>query len=58
MGKLHNILTPAELKKLSQSEKNDLQKKMTQHIKNDPMLKEIVRLHGKVRKHLKEKLKK
>jgi hypothetical protein len=57
MGKRHNIITPAELKKLDQKKKADLQKEMTQHIKNDPMLKEVVKLHGKARKHLKNKLK-
>lgn len=58
MGKLHHIFTPAELQKLSPREKTDLQKKMTQQIKNDPMIDAIIKAHGKLRKQLKEKLKK
>ncbi len=58
MGKLHHIFTPGELQKLSPAQKRDLQKKMAQQIKNDPMLDAIIKLHGKARKQLKEKLKK
>lgn len=58
MGKLHHIFTPAELAKLDAREKKDLQKRMTQHIKDDPMIDAIVKMHGKARKRLKEKLKK
>ena len=56
MGRLHNIITPAELKKLKNREKA-LQKKMTQLLKDDPMLREAVRLHQKVATHIKQKLK-
>lgn len=56
MGKLHNIVTPAQLKKLKNREKA-LQREMTRHIKNDPMLSEAVKLHAKVAKHLRKKLK-
>jgi hypothetical protein len=57
MGKLHNVLTPGELGKLDKAKKAELQKKLTEHISNDPMLREIVKRHEIIRKHLKEKLK-
>jgi protein required for attachment to host cells len=57
MGQLHHVLTPAELGKLNKEQKKELQKKLTQEIENDPMLKEIVKRHGVVRKHLRQKLK-
>jgi hypothetical protein len=56
MGKLHNIVSPTQLKKLKNREKA-LQKEMTRHISNDPMLREAVKLNAKVAKHLRQKLK-
>jgi hypothetical protein len=57
MGKLHHILSPAELKKLDNQKKKDLQKQIAEHISKDPMLKEIVKLRRSTNKHLKAKLK-
>jgi len=57
MGKLHHILTPAELKKLDNRKKSDLQKQIAEHINKDPMLKEIVKLRRSTNKQLKAKLK-
>ena len=57
MGKLHHVLNPGELGKLDKAKKDKLQKKLTEHIRNDPMLREIVKRHEIIRKHLKEKLK-
>jgi hypothetical protein len=57
MGKLHHILTPAELAKLAKSQKAELQKKFDELKENDPMLKELIKRQQVVHKHIRQKLK-
>jgi hypothetical protein len=57
MGKLYKLFTPAELAKLDKRKKADLQKKLSRHIKSDPMVKAIVTAHRNMCKHLKQVLK-
>jgi hypothetical protein len=56
MGSPHHIYSPKELSGLSAANRKRLQKEISQLVKNDPMVREIIKAHRNMRKHLKEKL--
>jgi hypothetical protein len=56
MGSPHHVFSPKELTSLGKGEVKKVGAEISQHVKNDPMLKEIVKVHRSMRNHLKQKL--
>jgi hypothetical protein len=56
MGKLHILYEPSELNRLTQEQRDELQRRLTEEIRKDPMAAAIIEAHQKMVEILKEKL--
>jgi len=56
MGSIYQLYSQKELKGLDDKHKKRLQAELSQHVKNDPMVRQIIKTHRNMRKHLREKL--